>query len=240
MSDITLLTASPPVYRAIRLEQVLPQKVRRVLLGTSALLALGALWAFIITLILTRLNEGFLYANNTQLFVGLSLFFGGCTLVFMLLDFYARSVSRPSIFLSDATQSGDVFYKLDREGARTLFRLKALKKESVNYASAYAVFRKNSLASHLILRLGLDAHEFQEFAINGERRVLEIPRQKLLTYLAKIAREMGSDMISAKECAVLLFDLDKELEEFLFARKVHRHEFIGAISWAARKTLIFG
>ena len=234
MSDITLLTASPPVYRAIRLEQVLPQKVRRVLLGTSALLALGALWAFIITLILTRLNEGFLYANNTQLFVGLSLFFGGCTLVFMLLDFYARSVSRPSAFLSDGAQDRDGFYKLDVEGARTLFRLKALKRETVNYAHAYAVFRKSSLALHLILRLGLDALEFREFAVKGERRVLEIPRQKLLTSLAKIAQEMDSDIISAKECAVLLFDLDKEFEEFLFARKIHRHEFIGAASWAAR------
>lgn len=223
-SRYEILDRHPSLFRAARLEFAFPRAVRIKVLKISLLLALFSL---ALSLLMAIWNTA-----SPLRFLGLFLFFLGPAWLFLLVEFYFLSTSRPVPFIRARMKEEEKVWALDLDGARRLMYLDALRREEINAMDLYGFFSGSTFLQLLILRLGIPPADFNAF-VEGQNKSLPVSRDLFFETLVYEAHTSGSSTIGAREFMLLLFDLDKNWEKFLFERKIRKQELLGASQWIA-------
>lgn len=225
-SRYNILTHYSSLFRAARLEFVLPRTRRIKLLHVSLALVLfaGVLYGLAVI-------WGAIASNPVSLrILGLLLLFLGPAWLLLLVEFYFLANARPVPFLQTRIKDADKTFFLDLEGAERLMYMEALRREEVDAMELYELFQESIFSQLLVLRLGIAPDEFTAF-MQGRNKSIPVSRDRLLETLILEADTAGSDTIGAREFVLFLFDTDKDFEQFLFDRKIHKTEVLGAAQW---------
>ncbi|OGZ45375.1 MAG: hypothetical protein A3J54_04005 [Candidatus Ryanbacteria bacterium RIFCSPHIGHO2_02_FULL_45_13b] len=165
---------------------------------------------------------------------------GGVTLImsaplwfFVIAEFYFLTTSRSVQFLEAFLPDGSRFFSLNYGAARRLWRLDAFRKMEVDVALLYRTLPDDSFMQQVFLRLGIAFTDVKEFIALKEKKELYLTRDLLFQTLVYEAGEAKSDMITAREFAMLLFDMDKDFEEFLFRHEIRKQDLRGAAHWVS-------
>lgn len=221
-SRYKILNNYSPLFRAARLEFVLPRAKRIRLLNISLALVLFASVLYVLAALLDTIASARM--------LGLLLLFLGPAWLLLLMEFYFLVNARSVPFLQARVKDEDKTFFLDLEGAERLMYMEALRREEIDAMDLYGLFRESIFSQLLILRLGIAPEEFAAF-MQGRNKSIPVSRDLLLETLISEASASGSDTIGAREFVLFLFDTDKDFEKFLFDRKIRKIEVLGASQW---------
>src|SRR3989338_6064306 len=233
-TSVTLLTTRPGILRAALLEAVLPRSVRRAMRASFFFLALFLFFLWLVT----WFAGGFFLAADGARF--LQKLLGGVALIvsaplwfFVVAEFYFLTVSRPEQLLESSASDGNRFFSIHYGAARRLWNLDAFRKTEVDISRLYQTLPGDSFMRQVFLRLGIDAADANVFIQLKEKKELYVGRDRLLQTLVSEAEEVKSDLITAREFAMLLFDLDTDFEQFLFQHEIRKEDLRGAAHWVS-------
>ncbi len=230
---VTLLAMRPGILRAARLEAVLPRSLRRHMLASFFFLTLFLFFLWLLSLLAGSL---FLGAGGARF---LHKLLGGVTLIvsaplwfYVVAEFYFLTTSRPEPLWEASLPDGPRFFSINYGAARRLWQLDAFRKMEMDIGELYRMLPDDTFMRQLFLRLGIEMSYVKEFIESKEKELL-MGRDLLFQTLVYEAIQAKSDMITAREFAMLLFDMDKDFEEFLFRHEIRKQDFLGAAHWVS-------
>ena len=252
MTGLDVISKKISLIRASRIDYFFPYYLRHRLRLVYTMLAVGAGLFTVIVFLTSSSNLPILlesFFGNLDLrfistkFFGLFLFFGSISWLLILVEFYFLSTSRKIPFLINSGNENKKIYYLDFGGARKLMYLGAFHvghgfevedpEKELDFAKIYKYFNRSSFIKILPNRLGISTDDFNTFVSNNVIK-LPITVEQLFEMLIIEANEAGSDTIGARECLLVLFDLDKGFQDFLFEKGIHKDELSGASYWVER------
>ena len=244
MENYELISKHPRIYRAVKLEALLPQDLllglRRIFFILSfialALYAISIIFAFKVFSDTIRVfpSLGYLFSLKENL-LGAFLIFFSIFWFFWIFDFYFLATSRPEPFLIKKGEKDERVYFLDFGGARRAWYLSLLNSENIDIAGLYDFFGNSKLMSLTPLRLGVEPVLFSDFISKrkiGQTAIL-VTQKSVIEKLADEADLAGSSAIGAREFTMLLYHFDEAFKKFLFDLKIKDKELRGAAGWAA-------
>lgn len=244
MENYELISKHPKIYRAVRLESLLPRDLllgfRRIFFILSAV----ALFLYTASIIFSfsffadalklfpPINHLFFLKENLQ---GAFLLTSAVFWFFWILDFYFLVTSRPEPFLMKKSEKDEKMYLLDFGGARRAWYLSLLNSENFNASKLYDFLGKSKSMAMLPMRLGVDPILFSNFVskrrLNGG--VILVSQKDAIEKLAGEADLAESNTIGAREFMMLLYYFDEDFKKFLFDLKIKDKELRGATAWTA-------
>ncbi len=231
--SVQLLTTRPGIFRAVRLEAALPRALRRNMLAASFFLAI-LLFAF---LLIAALAGGMLLSeaaaeSAVQLVGGMLLLAAAPFLFLLIAEFYFLTTSRAEPLWSAKLPDGEKIFFCNYGAARRLWQLNALRADEVDIALLYLAFLEDKFTKQFFLRLGIPFENVRQF-VEGKQKQLPLSRDLFFQTLVYEAHESGSETITAREFMLLLFDVDKDFEEFLFRYEIRKPDVLGAADWVS-------
>ncbi|TSC77487.1 MAG: ATPase [Parcubacteria group bacterium Gr01-1014_29] len=232
-TPVHLRTASPLIFRAVRFEALLPRLLRRNVLAASFFLfiLIGAIYLVLAVAAYTSFESGVIQGFR-NIIGGIALVLAGPLWFLIVAEFYFLTTSRSEPLWDASLADGEKTFYCNYGAARRLWRLDAFRKDEVDVAVLYQTFLEDTFTKQLFLRLGVPWSDVGEFLGAKEKR-LPISRDLLFQTLVYEAHEARSEVVTAREFALLLFDLDKDFESFLFQYEIRKDTLLGAADWVS-------
>lgn len=231
MPSYEFISKNPKIYRAVKLETLIPANYRNIISAICFVFSVVSLALYLVPILL------FLdfFAENGKSILGAFLLFFSVFWLFWLLDFYFLASSRKEPFLIKKDEKENKVYFLDFDGARRARYLSLLEAENLNIAKLYDFLGRSKSMALLPLRLGFVPDAFSDFIARQKisTTVIPIPQKDVIEKLLEEADISGSDTIGAKEFMMLLFHFDESFKSFLFGMKIRDKELRGATAWTA-------
>jgi len=242
--DLTLLLNNQSlIFRAVRLEAVMPRTLRLTVLRALFFIVLvsaaiyGVFYVFSLPIFkvaspIIALPAYVFTLQNKAL--GIFLVSFGIFWIFWILDFYFLATARAVPFFNKKTEKEIKTYFLDFGGARRVWHLAILNSENLDLRKLYDFFAVSKSMRILPLRLGIDPALFGNF-IGGakNRQPILISQSAALEKLASEADLGESNTVGTGEFIMLLYWTDENFKKFLFDLKIREKELRGAIRWIA-------
>ncbi|MEK7173454.1 MAG: ATP-dependent Clp protease ATP-binding subunit [Patescibacteria group bacterium] len=230
---VELLAQRPNIFRAVRLEAVIPRSLRRNALAAFFFLfiLLGAL-SLIVSFMGTLAFSAVATASASRFLIGLTLLCASPFLFFLVAEFYFLTTSRDEPLWKASLPDGEKLFLCNFGAARRLWQLGALDGKEAPITRLYDSFSVGRFAKQFFMRLGIPREAVLEFA-NTRNTALSIPQELLFQMLVYEAIESRANTVTAREFILLLFDVDKEFEEFLFRYEIRKEDAIGAANWVS-------
>ena len=232
-TPITLIPTYTGILRAVRLEAVLARSLRHSMLASFFFLTLFLFFVWLLSLF----AGGLFFSEDGERVLHKLL--GGVTLIvsapfwfFTVAEFYFLTTSRSRPLLEASFSDGPRVFGVNYGASCRLWRLDAFRKTEVDVSQLYLTLRDDFFMQQLFLRLGVELADVKEFIESKEKELL-MSRELLFQTLVYEAVEAKSDMITAREFAMLLFDMDKDFEEFLFRHEIRKQDLLGAAHWVS-------
>lgn len=230
---VRLLSSNPGILRSVRLEAVLPRALRRNLLMAFFFLCilLGAL-ALIISFMGSTVLSQAAVSSASRFLWGLTLLLVSPFLFFLIAEFYFLTTSRTEPLWSVSFSDGENMFLCNFGAIRRLWQLDAFRTSTVQAARLYETFQDDTFSKNFFMRLGIPWKAVGEF-VKSRKNSLELSQDTLFETLVQEAHESHTNMVTAREFMLLLFDLDKEFEEFLFQYEIRKEDARGAADWVS-------
>ena len=232
-TPITLIPTYTGILRAVRLEAVLARSLRHSMLASFFFLTLFLFFVWLLSLF----AGGLFFSEDGERVLHKLL--GGVTLIvsapfwfFTVAEFYFLTTSRSRPLLEASFSDGPRVFGVNYGASCRLWRLDAFRKTEVDVSQLYLTLRDDFFMQQLFLRLGVELADVKEFIESKEKELL-MSRELLFQTLVYEAVEAKSDMITAREFAMLLFDMDKDFEEFLFRHEIRKQDLLGVAHWVS-------
>lgn len=232
-TPITLIPTYRGILRAVRLEAALPRSLRHNMLASFFFFALFLFFLWLLLL----LAGGLFFSEDGarvlhKLLGGVALIASAPLWFFIIAEFYFLTTSRPRPLLEASFSDGSHVFLVNYGAARRLWQLDAFRKTEVDVSLLYRIIGGDFFMQQLFLRLGVDMADVKEFIESKEKELL-MSRDLLFQTLVYEAVEAKSDTITAREFALLLFDMDKDFKEFLFRHEIQKPDLLGAAHWVS-------
>ncbi|MBI4114313.1 MAG: ATP-dependent Clp protease ATP-binding subunit [Candidatus Niyogibacteria bacterium] len=235
---ITPITSSPSVYRAVRLDRFIPEKIRQLTLRVflaahiAALISVG--FAFLFSWSGGPLFGSFFNTFDFTILWAFVFLSGSIALLFLFFEFFYCTSLRPSRI----GRSGDTHFFLAFDASRIFFALGILGGRSRSFSSAdlYVLLLKEYAFQLFLLRLGIKEKDFRSWLREHEDELHEkkISSQEFLSLLSVELQESDSETFGMKEIIQAAFSYDKDFVAFLFQRSVRKEEVQGVLVWIER------
>src|SRR3989344_5374433 len=250
MADYEFISQHPKIYRAVKLEALLPRDLRLGFRSAFFILSLISLAFYFVPTLLsfglfTQTVGAFPFLNYFAVLrgnlLGAFLIFFAVFWFFWLLDFYSLASSRQEYFLVKkeervgGKEKPAKTYFLDFGGARRAWHLSILTAENIDLRALYSFFVRSKSMLLVPLRLGVDPAVFFDFVSKQKTSsaAILIPRAAAIEKLLEEADLAESDTVGAREFIMLLYYYDEVFKKFLFYLKIRDKELRGAAHWAA-------
>lgn len=233
---VELINSNPPLLRAVRFEEIFGRPLRRSLLEALFFIVLVA--GIIFSVLAAAVSVvSFSPAISTtltllyQLVAGVFLVAFGPFWFLLVAEFYFLTTSRPEPLFRSQLAEGERVFSVNLGALRRLWLVGAFERDEIDISTLYRLFPASIFIREFFLRLGVAEDIWRSYARRQAERSLVIPRSLLFETLVYEAHEAFTDTITAREFVLLLYDMDKEFEQFLFEREVHKEDVVQTAGW---------
>ncbi|MEK7643096.1 MAG: ATP-dependent Clp protease ATP-binding subunit [Patescibacteria group bacterium] len=224
MSTVTVINSYPWLFRALRLDRIIAERVRVFIMTVSFWIVLFSGAAEIISSFfkVSALN------GYDDLLLGVSFVSGAVALLFWLVEFFYRSNLVPAFVL----EREGIQYTFSVETSRLLMNAEpsVLARDAIESLPIFQSFARLPLTDLLLVRLGIPREAFEIF-LNAHAGGVSVLASEFFTKVCDRCDKERTQGIWVSDILAVLMDCDALWNKFLFDAKVTREDFVAAALW---------